>query len=96
MAALQLASLYLSELYLTCQHVGRVKQIVYIYIWWIHNNFHKIMAFSHTLISELRKVHLTTETSRLQGRPSPVEASPIGKTNPFSKMAITFEPQMGF
>ena len=29
-------------------------------------------------------------------RPSPAEASPIGQINPFSKMALTFGPLMGF
>ena len=29
-------------------------------------------------------------------RPSPDEAPPIGKIHPFSKMAVTFEPLMGF
>ena len=33
---------------------------------------------------------------RLQGTPSPAEAPPIGKIRPFSKMAVTFEPLMGF
>ena len=29
-------------------------------------------------------------------RPSPAEASPLGQIQPFSKMAVTFEPLMGF
>ena len=29
-------------------------------------------------------------------RPSPAEAPPIGKIHHFGKMAVTFEPQMGF
>ena len=38
----------------------------------------------------------TSLLRRLQGRPSPAEAPPIGKIHPFSKMAVTFEPLMGF
>ena len=29
-------------------------------------------------------------------RPYPAEAPPVGKIDPFSKMAVTFEPQIGF
>ena len=29
-------------------------------------------------------------------RPSPVQAPPIGKIHPFSKMALIFKPLMGF
>ena len=42
---------------------------------------------------------INRETSllrKLQGRPSPAEAPPISKIHPFSKIAITFEPLMGF
>ena len=42
---------------------------------------------------------MSIETSllrRLQAQTLPDEAPPIGKIHPFSKMAITFEPLMGF
>ena len=38
----------------------------------------------------------TRRGSPLDCRPSPAEASPIGQIYPFSKMAVTFEPLMGF
>ena len=33
---------------------------------------------------------------RLQAQTLPDATQPIGKINPFSKMAVTFEPLMGF
>ena len=50
-------------------------------------------------ISVIPVITFNQETSllrRLQGRPSTPEAPPIGKIHPFSKMAVTFEPLMGF
>ena len=38
----------------------------------------------------------TRRGSPVDRRPSPAEASPIGQINPFSEMAVTFEPLMGF
>ena len=39
----------------------------------------------------------TSLLRRLQGKPFPAEAPPIiGKIHLFSKMAVTFEPLMGF
>ena len=43
--------------------------------------------------SELRE---TRQGSPVDRRPSTAEAPPIGKIHPFSKMAVTFEPLMGF
>ena len=40
-------------------------------------------------------VFTTSLLRRLQGRPSPAEAPPIGQIHPFSKIAITFEPLKG-
>ena len=40
------------------------------------------------------KQKITSLLRRLQGRPSPAEAPPIGKIHPFSKMAVIFEPQL--
>ena len=39
---------------------------------------------------------ITKRGSSVDRRPSTDEARPIGKIHPFSKMAITFEPLMGF
>ena len=42
---------------------------------------------------------ITVKTSllrRLQAQTLPDEAPPIGKIHPFTKMAVTFEPLMGF
>ena len=41
-------------------------------------------------------VKKTRRGSPVDRRPSPAEVSPIGQIFPFSKMAITFEPLMGF
>ena len=38
----------------------------------------------------------TSMLRRLQAETLPDEAPPIGKINPFSKRAITFEPLIGF
>ena len=38
----------------------------------------------------------TRRGSLVDRRPSTAEAPPIGKINPFSKMAVTFEPLIGF
>ena len=38
----------------------------------------------------------TRRGSPVDHRPSTDEAPPIGKTRPFSKMAVTFEPLMRF
>ena len=40
----------------------------------------------------LRLISETSLLRRLQGRPSPNEASPTGQIHPFSKMAKTVEP----
>ena len=39
---------------------------------------------------------LTSLLRRLQAQTLPDEAPPIGKIYPFTKMALTFEPLMGF
>ena len=47
----------------------------------------------------LKNLFILKETSRgspVDRRPSTTEATPIGKINPFSKMAVTFKPLMGF
>jgi hypothetical protein len=50
------------------------------------------------LIKDLYQIdkNKTSLLRRLQGRPSPAEAPPIGKIHPSSKRAVTFEPLMGF
>ena len=51
------------------------------------------------LKSQRQILMITIKTSllrRLQTRTLPDEAPPIGKIQRFSKMAVTFEPLMGF
>ena len=48
--------------------------------------------YRHFLINPLK----TRRGSSVDCRPSTAEASPIGKIHPSSKMAVTFEPLMGF
>ena len=38
----------------------------------------------------------TSLLRRLQAQTLPAEAQPIGKVHPFSKIAVAFEPLMGF
>ena len=38
----------------------------------------------------------TSLLRKLQGRPSPAEAPPIGQIHPYSKIALIFEPLKGF
>ena len=42
------------------------------------------------------EIDKTRRGSPVDRRPSTAEAAPIGKIHPFSKMAITFEPMIGF
>ena len=46
---------------------------------------------------QLQEVCLQTSLlRRLQAQTLPKEAPPIGKIHPFSEMAVTFEPLLGF
>ena len=44
----------------------------------------------------LKKIYKTSLLRRLQTQTLPNEAPSIGKTHPFSKIAVTFEPVMPF
>ena len=73
---------------------------------WPHNKYFNLQAtelFSFSSSIEAFQppyISLASqETSllrRLQGKPSPAEAPPMGKIHPFSKMTITFEQLMRF
>ena len=45
---------------------------------------------------QMLDIFLTSLLRRLQAQTLPNEAPPIGKIQPFIKMAVTFEPRMGF
>ena len=53
------------------------------------------MQFSDTILGIAILVK-TRQGSLVDRRPSTAEAPPIGKIHSFSKMAVTFEPLIGF
>ena len=63
------------------------------------NRVKKITITNWLLIKIQEKSNSNIKTSllrRLQAQTLPDEAPPKGKIHPFSKMAVTFEPLMGF
>ena len=71
--------------------------------YFVSSNFSELifllLIFFGLISKEISTFSAHVKTSllrRLQGRPFPAEAPPIGKIHPFSKMAVTFEPLMGF
>ena len=47
-------------------------------------------------MTSIKNTLKTRRGSPVDPRPSTAEAPPTGKIHPFSKMAITFEPLIGF
>ena len=76
-------------------YAEKIAQAVLLYVF---NSGFQVPSSGTQLVEDLDP-YISQRTSllrRLQGRPSPAKAPPIGRIHPFSKIAVTFEPLKGF